>query len=383
MFYSEFFLFTEEEFNNCKSRATLPCKCAHCGNVIYKQKSKLQEKIKHGDVEVFCNQKCVNEHKKVSRMTVYCKTCGKEKLITQKEYDNSETKNFFCSHTCSASYSNTHREITEEHKQNTSKTFQEKYKSKTGFSSRKELLKSRRKIVIKPSSHKDKTKILSAKENYTWCCPVCGRTLHEECLHPHICKSGYLRQKSPKLQLLGFDMSKKGTKEIYDEYFNLKERMFDLYHNQRKTLTEIVNMYGFNDPKFLTLLFKWLDISVRTLSEAGHQHYELNGYYDNMSEKELYYLKSEFKFKEEDFKKVKGYELIEQYGMYHSINNQSGVSRDHMISRNYGWLNNIPPEVIAHPANCEMIIQSNNASKGTKCSITLEELYERIKHWND
>ena len=78
MFYSEFFLFTEEEFNNCKSRATLPCKCAHCGNVIYKQKSKLQEKIKHGDVEVFCNQKCVNEHKKVSRMTVYCKTCGKE-----------------------------------------------------------------------------------------------------------------------------------------------------------------------------------------------------------------------------------------------------------------------------------------------------------------
>ena len=102
-----------------------------------------------------------------------------------------------------------------------------------------------------------------------------------------------------------------------------------------------------------------------------------------MSEKELYYLKSEFKFKEEDFKKVKGYELIEQYGMYHSINNQSGVSRDHMISRNYGWLNNIPPEVIAHPANCEMIIQSNNASKGTKCSITLEELQERIKHWND
>ena len=54
-----------------------------------------------------------------------------------------------------------------------------------------------------------------------------------------------------------------------------------------------------------------------------------------------------------------------------------------MISRNYGWLNNIPPEVIAHPANCEMIIQSNNTSKGTKCSITLEELYERIEHWSD
>lgn len=379
MFYSEYFLFTEEEFNNCKSRGKLPCKCTHCGNTFYKQKAKLQEKIKHGDIEIFCDSHCANEHKKVSRITVYCKTCGKEKLITQKEYDNSETKNFFCSHTCSAIYSNSHREITEEHKQKTSKTFQEKYKTKTGFHSRNEMLKSYRKGNLVNKSNKK----ISFKEEYVWCCPVCGRTIHEECIHPHICKSGYLRQKSPKLQLLGFDMSKKGTKEIYDEYFNLKERMFDLYHNQKKTLTEIVNMYEFNDPKFLTLLFQWLDIPVRTLSEAGHQHYELNGYYDNMSEKELYYLKSEFKFKEEDFKKVKGYELIKQYGMYHSINNQSGVSRDHMISRNYGWLNNIPPEVIAHPANCEMIIQSNNASKGTKCSITLEELYERIEHWND
>ena len=356
MFDNKYFLFTEEEYNNCKGRDKLPCKCSHCGKTIYKPKFRLNEYMKLGQTELFCDSHCSNEHKKVSRVAVYCKTCGKEKLITQKEYDNSETKNFFCSHNCSAIYNNIHRDRPQSYRENVSKSLKKNYKERTGFETRKERF---------------------------YKCPSCGRTLYEECLHPHICKSGYLRQKSPKLQLLGFDMSKKGTKEIYDEYFNLKERMFDLYHNQKKTLTEIVNMYGFNDPKFLASLFRWLEIPVNTISEAQYQYYELNGYYDNMSEKELYYLKSEFKFKEEDFKKVKGYELIEQYGMYHSINNQSGVSRDHMISRNYGWLNNIPPEVIAHPANCEMIIQSNNASKGTKCSITLEELYERIEHWND
>ena len=37
------FLFTEEEFNNCKSRAELPCKCKHCGKTIMRKKKIIQD----------------------------------------------------------------------------------------------------------------------------------------------------------------------------------------------------------------------------------------------------------------------------------------------------------------------------------------------------
>ena len=78
--------------------------------------------------------------------------------------------------------------------------------------------------------------------------------------------------------------------------------------------------------------------------------------------------------------------LIEQYGWYQPKNrgdNLYGVSRDHMISRRWGFENNIPPEHIAHPANCRLIRQSENASKSTSNSITYEELLERIAAWKE
>ena len=67
--------------------------------------------------------------------------------------------------------------------------------------------------------------------------------------------------------------------------------------------------------------------------------------------------------------------------MYSVPDNLDGVARDHMVSRYYGWTHNIPSEVIRHPANCRIISQRENSSKGKDCSITVEELYERIKNW--
>ena len=53
-----------------------------------------------------------------------------------------------------------------------------------------------------------------------------------------------------------------------------------------------------------------------------------------------------------------------------------------MLSINYGWTHNIPPEIISHPANCEIILQTKNASKSKKSSITVEELIDKINNWN-
>jgi hypothetical protein len=52
---------------------------------------------------------------------------------------------------------------------------------------------------------------------------------------------------------------------------------------------------------------------------------------------------------------------------------------DHRYSKINGWLNGVPPEVIGHWSNLEILPRYSNRSKRTKCSITLEELYSLIE----
>ena len=78
--------------------------------------------------------------------------------------------------------------------------------------------------------------------------------------------------------------------------------------------------------------------------------------------------------------------LITEHGWYspsNKKNNLYGISRDHMISRTFGFDNNLPPEHLAHPANCELLPHSQNASKGIKNTITYEALLLRIEKWNE
>jgi len=77
---------------------------------------------------------------------------------------------------------------------------------------------------------------------------------------------------------------------------------------------------------------------------------------------------------------VRGYSLLEKYGMY-SKKNTNGVVRDHRISVNYGYLNNIDPVIISHPANCEFLIHKDNARKTFTNSVSIEELLADIAKW--
>ena len=78
--------------------------------------------------------------------------------------------------------------------------------------------------------------------------------------------------------------------------------------------------------------------------------------------------------------------LIEEKGWYKAKNrgdNPSGISRDHMISIKYGFENNIDPNIISHPTNCQLMIHTDNNIKNTKCSVTIIELNEKIIKWNE
>lgn len=78
--------------------------------------------------------------------------------------------------------------------------------------------------------------------------------------------------------------------------------------------------------------------------------------------------------------RIVGFDLLQKYGMY-SKKNPNGVVRDHRISINYGFINEIDPKIISHPANCEFLQHKDNARKTFTNSITFEQLLEDIEKW--
>lgn len=98
----------------------------------------------------------------------------------------------------------------------------------------------------------------------------------------------------------------------------------------------------------------------------------------------LYRQKSNFDFNINDYSDKFDLSLVESYGWYspsNKGNNLNGVSRDHMLSVKEGFDLGIDPEIIKHPANCNLILHRQNQKKREKSSITIEELLERIKNW--
>lgn len=92
-----------------------------------------------------------------------------------------------------------------------------------------------------------------------------------------------------------------------------------------------------------------------------------------------------FQFNVWDFPEEFDLGLIYKHGWYKAKNhgdNLNGVSRDHKISVKFGWENGIDPSLISHPANCQLMVHTDNIGKNKKCSILLNELKESIDKWN-
>lgn len=90
-----------------------------------------------------------------------------------------------------------------------------------------------------------------------------------------------------------------------------------------------------------------------------------------------------FRFSLNRYKNYFDFSLIKKYGWYKAKNhgnNLNGISRDHLIPIRYAYEHNISPEIISHPANCQLLRHNDNVSKGKKPSISLEELTEKIKN---
>jgi hypothetical protein len=106
----------------------------------------------------------------------------------------------------------------------------------------------------------------------------------------------------------------------------------------------------------------------------------------NMDEYKKYRNDSNFNFNLADYVDEFDFTLIEKYGWYsptNKNNNLGGVSRDHMFSVREGFEKGIDPKIISHPANCRLIIHTENISKNKKSIITIEELLDRIQKFEE
>lgn len=100
--------------------------------------------------------------------------------------------------------------------------------------------------------------------------------------------------------------------------------------------------------------------------------------------KEKYYAECSFGYWPKSiWENLPGFNLISKLGMFHPTQNPNGVVRDHVVSKNYGWQHSIDPRIISHPANCQIITNTQNIKKGTRSDLSLTLLMEKINNWKE
>ncbi len=105
----------------------------------------------------------------------------------------------------------------------------------------------------------------------------------------------------------------------------------------------------------------------------------------NMDKFSVYKKEASFKFNLSSYPEEFDFDLIKEHGWYKPVNrgnNTGGVSRDHIYSVRKGFEDGIDPNIISHPANCQLMVHSKNISKNKRCGITINDLKEKISNWN-
>lgn len=120
------------------------------------------------------------------------------------------------------------------------------------------------------------------------------------------------------------------------------------------------------------------------------QNYD-SGFWIDPALKDDYKLYCEFSnWNQRMFDIVKdGLAILNKYGVFHMKKNSKGVVRDHIYGRKMGFANGVFPEILRHPANCQIILHADNVSKNFKkktikdSDITLADLFQKIMNWTN
>ena len=213
-------------------------------------------------------------------------------------------------------------------------------------------------------------------KNYNVICKVCKKEFNIYCSENNFNKGNYKQTCSSKcahkLSTLNSDNEKRkeNIKKAIDE-FNIK--------NGSKQIEQIKKCKYCNNEYKTLRNSTFCSIKCARLYKSTEQM-------KNKEPFERYKKLCEFKFGIINFPDEFNFNIIKENGWYEAANrgnNLNGVSRDHMYSCKEGFNNLIDPYLISHPANCNLILQSSNASKHSKCSISYNELINKVINWNN
>lgn len=170
----------------------------------------------------------------------------------------------------------------------------------------------------------------------------------------------------------------------YSDVLEFKNYMNKLLYDENMSPTEIARKYNLDKKyNFSLFLSKCLGIDLRSCKEANIRTHKIKNTLIT-DDKQKYKLSCKFKFSPWKEKKLIGYDLLFKYKFCKAqdrIEGETYIHRDHMISINYGWINGISPEIISHPANCAIIFEKDNIIKNVDCSLTIDQLHDRIRKW--
>lgn len=78
-------------------------------------------------------------------------------------------------------------------------------------------------------------------------------------------------------------------------------------------------------------------------------------------------------------------DMLTTHGVFNAKTNSCGCVRDHMYGRRQGFAANIPPILLRHPANCQILLHADNIkkAKGSDYTISLQELLVKIKEYKN
>lgn len=95
---------------------------------------------------------------------------------------------------------------------------------------------------------------------------VCGPCGQIECIRPEVCKRYRL---FPSLEkYFGFDITKKGTREIYKEYDNVLSRLEEDYYDDELSISDMVEKYGHYDCRNFDKILNCFGIKKRDQKDA-------------------------------------------------------------------------------------------------------------------
>ena len=108
-------------------------------------------------------------------------------------------------------------------------------------------------------------------------CPICGRLRNQngECDN-EFCKKHNIQHFRNLIKYFGFDKNKYGTKEVEEEFYRVRNYLYDLYWNKNMSSTQLAKMFNYTStPTNITQKFfkKYLEIPVKSVKYATNENY--------------------------------------------------------------------------------------------------------------